>query len=276
MQMQIRMDMEISMMQEQPGVMPHPDQLQRTAIVMMPTELVHPGAAEICDANSIDEDCSGLSDNEDPAATGKLMYYADADLDGYGALTDAGIALCHPLAYMSVDNSDCDDNNNAVHPGAIEICDANETDEDCNGLNDDNDTIAIGKLNYYSDADNDGYGNLSDAGIQYCHAPSGVVLNNTDCNDADNTINPSATELCDANDADENCNGLSDDTDPNAIGQVIFYVDADNDGHGDITDQGTSFCNQPASMVTSNDDCNDNDALVNPSAAELCDANTTG
>jgi hypothetical protein len=237
--------------------------------------LVHPGAAEICDANSIDEDCSGMSDNEDPAATGKLMYYADADLDGYGALTDAGIALCHPLAYMSVDNSDCDDNNNAVHPGAIEICDANETDEDCNGLNDDNDTIAIGKLIYYSDADNDGYGNLSDAGIQYCHAPAGVVLNNTDCNDADNTINPSATELCDANDVDEDCNGLSDDTDPNAIGQVIFYVDADNDGHGDLTDQGTSFCNQPASMVTSNDDCNDNDGLVNPSAAELCDANTT-
>lgn len=66
---------------------------------------------------------------------------------------------------------------------------------------------------YYLDADNDGFGNAN-IPLEACGniAPTGYVLDNTDCNDANPNINPGAEEIP-CNNLDENCNGLTDDLD---------------------------------------------------------------
>ena len=60
----------------------------------------------------------------------------------------------------------------------------------------------------YRDADNDGYGSLSDMG-QFCNVPAGYVTNNTDCDDNNAAINPGITEMCDGK--DNNCDGQIDE-----------------------------------------------------------------
>lgn len=63
---------------------------------------------------------------------GSLNYYQDLDNDGYGnaAVSQVG---CSPIAGYVTNSTDCDDNNNAIHPGAIDIA-GNGIDEDCNGF----------------------------------------------------------------------------------------------------------------------------------------------
>jgi hypothetical protein len=56
---------------------------------------------------------------------------------------------------------------------------------------------------YYQDADSDGYGNPYLA-VTACQAPMGFVPNSQDCNDADESVHPLATE---------DCNGIDDDCD---------------------------------------------------------------
>lgn len=64
---------------------------------------------------------------------------------------------------------------------------------------------------YYTDADGDGYGDADDEGLYVdCHPGTGYVLNNSDCNDAEFTIHPDATEIC-GNLIDDNCDGAIDE-----------------------------------------------------------------
>jgi hypothetical protein len=60
------------------------------------------------------------------------VYYRDADGDGYGnpGLTTSACVGTIPAGYVA-DNTDCDDTDAAVHPGATEIC--NSTDDNCDG-----------------------------------------------------------------------------------------------------------------------------------------------
>ena len=58
------------------------------------------------------------------------MYYADNDSDGYGY--GAGSASCAPVAGKVTNNTDCNDSNGAVHPGAIELC-GDGLDNNCSG-----------------------------------------------------------------------------------------------------------------------------------------------
>jgi hypothetical protein len=76
----------------------------------------------------------------------------------------------------------------------------NNLDDDCDGTIDNGLTF----VNYYNDADGDGYG----AGIatNACSQPANTVTNNTDCNDNNAAIKPTATEIC-GNGIDEDCSG---------------------------------------------------------------------
>jgi hypothetical protein len=59
----------------------------------------------------------------------------------------------------------------------------------------------------FPDNDNDGFG--AGAAVLACPGEPGMVAADGDCNDADNAVNPGATELC--NQRDDDCDGLLDE-----------------------------------------------------------------
>jgi Calx-beta domain/Putative metal-binding motif len=71
------------------------------------------------------------------AVTSLSTYYRDVDGDGYGSSASGTIQSCGATAGYVANNSDCNDNNAAVHPGATDIC-GNGIDDNCNGLVDEN------------------------------------------------------------------------------------------------------------------------------------------
>ncbi len=103
---------------------------------------------------------------------------------------------------------------------------------------------------YYPDNDGDGFGDDNDPQCS-CggSAPANSVTTGGDCNDADASINPTATEIClPVNSVDEDCDGTS--------------VDCDNDGDGHLGNV---------------DDCDDNCATVYEGApCDDGDPTTTG
>lgn len=84
-----------------------------------------------------------------------------------------------------------------------------------------------------------------------------------DCDDANPSINPSASEVC--NGMDENCNTLIDD----GI-TTTYYLDADSDGYGDITNATTSCSGTPTGYTSTAGDCDDASSSINPAIAEIC------
>ncbi|MEC7985423.1 MAG: MopE-related protein, partial [Myxococcota bacterium] len=201
----------------------------------------NPTANEICD--NLDNDCDSLTDEE---PTDGATYYLDADGDGYGDDNNSLAACSDPSdasnTYVGA-AGDCNDDpaqgGASVNPGVTEPCSATE-DLNCDGV-------------FGSDTDNDG------DGFTTCDAT------NPDCNDADDTINPGAQEACD--DIDNDCNGVVDD---NATDASTWYADTDGDGYGDENSSQLS-CDNISEHVSNDDDCDDNDDAINPSATETCD-----
>jgi hypothetical protein len=222
---------------------------------------VNPGATEVC--NTIDDDCDGLIDDADPSITGQATWYADADGDTYGNNAVSVLACFQPVGYVA-NNTDCNDGNIAVNPGATEVC--NTIDDDCDGLIDDADPSITGQATWYADADGDTYGNNA-VSVLACFQPMGYVANNTDCNDGNIAVNPGATEIC--NGIDDDCDGLTDDADPSITGQATWYADADGDTYGNNA-VSVLACLQPMGYVANNTDCNDGNIAVNPGATEVC------
>jgi large repetitive protein len=231
---------------------------------------INPEATVVCDG--IDNDCDGLVDDDDPTldADTASTWYADGDADGYGDYGVASQACVQPSGQVS-DSSDCDDSDAAIHPAASEICD--DTDNDCDGLvdDDDPDVDTSTGTTWYADTDGDGYGDPTSA-TAACDTPSDHVDVSlaTDCDDGDADINPVATEICDGDDND--CDSLVDEDDPSLdSGTLIsWYTDADADGYGDPA-VSSEACEQPTGMVASSADCDDGDASINPAATEDCD-----
>jgi len=62
-----------------------------------------------------------------------LTVYADADGDGYGnASTSISAGDCIAPNGYAYNNTDCNDGNASIHPGAVDIC--NSIDDNCNGV----------------------------------------------------------------------------------------------------------------------------------------------
>ncbi len=130
---------------------------------------------------------------------------------------------------------------------------------DCDPDCDDGDADA-GELFGWHDADGDGYG---DAGSRACEPGADVVGNDDDCDDTDAAVNPAGAEVCDPDNVDEDCDGVADDDDPSATGQVAGFVDVDGDGYG-----GTVAATRCDAAGT-DDDCDDGDAHIHPGADDL-------
>jgi len=158
---------------------------------------INPDATEICD--DIDNNCDGQIDEDLPLFT----YYLDSDNDSFGDQS-ISIQICYdtPDEGYVVDNTDCVDNDAAINPAAIEICD--DIDNNCDGQIDED----LPLINYYLDNDGDGFGNDIEL-LQLCQStpPENYVTDNTDCDDDNAAINPAATEIPD-NGIDEDCSGL--------------------------------------------------------------------
>lgn len=162
----------------------------------------------------------------------------------------------------SPDAEDCDDDNQDIHPGALELCD--EVDNDCDG-----------EVDGVFDQDDDGF-----LDAEACWQMGGDL----DCDDTNPDVNPRADEICDG--MDNNCDGATDDVDADLDGYSICTVDCDdtnpfvfpgapeacdgvdNDCSGtvdeiwDFDGDGTSACAG---------DCDDDDPEIGPDHGDPCD-----
>jgi hypothetical protein len=109
------------------------------------------------------------------------LAYFDADGDGFYAEDHGG--------------DDCNDNNAEVYPGAPERC-TRPGDDDCDGVADADDSDVVDLQSGWVDRDKDGFGAAGTDPVRTCLQDSGLVGNDGDCNDDDNTVYPGAPEAC--------------------------------------------------------------------------------
>jgi hypothetical protein len=247
---------------------------------------ISPSGIEICDSADVDEDCDGLSDDADSSvdsSTGST-FYADGDGDTYGDASNSGVYCDAPSGYVA-DSTDCDDGDSGINPGATEVCDSADVDEDCNGVSDDNDsgTSTSSMSDWYADSDSDSYGDATTS-LSQCDQPSGYVSDDQDCDDTDASINPDTVWYADS-DSDgygdaattlTQCTQPSgyvlDDSDCDdadaSTGTGEWYDDTDGDGYG--LDSSLSYtCTPTSAQVSVGGDCDDSDSSINPDSVEL-------
>jgi hypothetical protein len=131
---------------------------------------VHPAAFEVCNGN--DDDCDGTIDDD---ALGTQNWYSDDDGDSWGGTLLVNDCV-GPAGSVSR-GGDCDDDDDAIHPGASEIF-YDGIDENCSGGSD-------------YDADGDGFDSAAHGG--------------DDCNDGNPNAHPGADDPPGGSDLD--CNG---------------------------------------------------------------------
>ena len=216
---------------------------------------IRPGGSEAC--NLIDDDCDGAID--EAGSNGEVVWFDDADLDGFGALTSALSACRVPDGYVA-NADDCDDTNVDIYPGATEYCDS--IDQDCDRQTADPESVDA--LPWYRDADGDGHGN-PDQLAKACSVPTGYTTDPDDCNDTRASISPSARESCDG--IDNNCDGAVDEA--GALGESTFYADRDLDGYGDSS-AAARACSAPSGYVDRGGDCDDSRSGISPGSGEVC------
>lgn len=225
---------------------------------------INPNQPELCDG--IDNNCNTEVDDDDPLVQieNQQQYFQDGDGDGYGAPPSSYYA-CAPTNSNSVTvGGDCNDQDDSIFPAAVEVCDG--IDNDCDTLIDADDDD--GEVRWYADQDNDSFGAANNFQSS-CEQPSGFVSNALDCDDSNEQINPSSTEVCD--EIDNDCDDLIDDADQDVDAATGFqhYYDGDGDGFGTSNSLEYS-CSIPSGRVLFPDDCNDTEASISPDAVEQC------
>jgi hypothetical protein len=201
---------------------------------------VRPGVPELV-GDDVDQDCDGTED-----------CFCNKDGDQFGdddePLTSVPMGPGPECAPSGVPAGSCTTTAVARRGGDCDDSDAT--------------TGSDPKL-WYFDQDGDGFGNNLVFVLQ-CQPPSPAAQwpgSGGDCNDADVGINPSATEVCDPANTDENCNGVADDQDglvDPTTKTLIVYTDIDRDGFGDDA-TAESACDVAFNQTLVNGDCDDRD-----------------
>ena len=167
-------------------------------------------------------------------------WYADQDGDGVGEEPELQLSCGAGEESLASVAGDCAPLDPAVYPGATEIW-YDGQDQDCAGDSD-------------YDADQDGYESAEHGGL--------------DCDDQAGDTHPGAPEVCDLEQADEDCDGLVNAQDPSARGWTDWYEDQDGDGYGQ--GDGITACAPASGYAVQSGDCDDDQALVNPGMEEVC------
>jgi hypothetical protein len=246
-------------------------------------------AASVCDGTQVTFNVSGLLANSTSTisytiGSGSVQTVTGvvADGSGFGSfslslpLTDDG----EVLTVTSVERTD-------VSAPILNVSSGNTV------------TISIlVNVTYYSDLDNDGFGNSSVSLVSCTGAPAGYVLNNTDCDDNDVNVYQSATLFID-NDGDGYTNGTAvvcygaaiptgysttslgadcNDNNVNVYQSSTLFIDNDGDGYTN----GTAVVCYGAAIPTGYSttslgaDCDDNDATKNSSFLFYADTDGDG
>jgi hypothetical protein len=152
---------------------------------------------------------------------------------------------------------DCNDEDPAIGPHAVEVCD--EVDNNCDGQIDEEVTNT-----FYTDSDGDGYG-IEAGAVQACTQPPGTAPYAGDCDDDDAELNPGQAEVCDG--IDNDCDDVADEGT-----KIAVFEDLDGDGYGDDSTI-SSACPDavPGGWTTVGFDCDDEDPAINPDGIEICD-----
>jgi hypothetical protein len=188
----------------------------------------NPGASEVCDGN--DNDCAG----------GVPLTEVDNDGDLYVECTPWVDTQGDQPAIVA--GGDCDDADGTSNPGASEVCDGN--DNDCAG------GVPL------TEVDNDGDLYVECTPWVDTQGDQPTIVAGGDCDDADGTSNPGASEVCDGNDND--CAG----------GVPLTEVDNDGDLYVECTPWVDTQGDQPT--IVAGGDCDDTSSTVNPGATEIC------
>ena len=263
-----------------------------------------PGAPEYCDGD--DDDCDTAIDEDD--AVDVRTWYRDADGDRFGDASSSDIDCAQPTGFLA-DNTDCDDLNATVYPGAAETP-YDGIDQDCllgdwidvdgdgysadvvGGLDchDRDAAVYPGSAEGVDGVDEDCDGLVDDGTSAFDDDGDGLSEDGGDCDDADAAVSPLGVETVDG--IDEDCDGLidedteasdddgdgrsewegdCDDADP-GVGPgttEIFGNGIDDDCDG-VVDAGDTDADGDG-VAPSGGDCNDSDASTRPGASELPD-----
>lgn len=151
------------------------------------------GTCTDVDGNTIDEDQRGAPRSDGSCDIGAYEYatfYTDSDGDGYG---DSGATSTETYSDgLASNNTDCDDSDTNVNPGATELCDGE--DNDCDGDTD------------------EGYdlGDSCTVGTGACEASGTIACSSTTESSCNATAGDPSDEVCDDS-IDNDCDGSTDE-----------------------------------------------------------------
>ena len=218
---------------------------------------LHPGNTEACDG--FDNDCDAIADEGV-----RTLYVEDGDGDGFGSAAPSAATMeaCARPEGFAETADDCDDASAMVNPGNPEVCDADVTDEDCDG-------------------------EANPAALCECVSPSsrGCPLAGR-CAGSTQTCIDGRWSECATAPIVETCNGEDDDCDGSVDERLtlVCFADLDNDGYPAAGAAPLDRCPDPLRTDVglcpvqttnrapegANVDCDDSASPVRPGAIERC------